>query len=453
MTVASKSEDQTAGESIFAEGDNHFRRVLLLVTIAVSLLILILPPGLYFFTALDFERHELASHSESLSTRIYRISLINPKLWMYQNERFEEILEDFSNEFENEINAKILTNKNEIVAEVGEKLSWPKISFEGKIVGFDSQIGQTVIDMDVTQILVKTLMAMLMGGGIALAMLVAMRVLPIRALNRTINERDEAYDLMAQMNSQLEERVQERTGELEVALETAVDASEAKSKFLASMSHELRTPLNAVLGFGQLLETIDDPPLSDEQLDCVKYILGSGNQLFELINEILELSKIESGQTKLQLEEIGPAEVIHECVDMLQMRATESDIRISVSSELDNFQPLKTDVSRFRQVALNIISNAVKYNRPGGEINISAEHNSTGELRILIADTGYGIPVDKQDKVFEPFDRLGRESGTIEGSGIGLTISKRLVELLGGDIDFKSEENAGSVFWIDLPLK
>ncbi len=240
--------------------------------------------------------------------------------------------------------------------------------------------------------------------------------------------------------------------EVELARQSAENANRAKSDFLSSMSHELRTPMNAILGFGQLLEHNPAHPLSDQQSDHVQQILKGGEHLLNLIDQVLELSKIEAGKIGLSVETVELEPLVQECVAMLVGRASNANIEIANETPDHPLPKLKSDRIRLQQILLNLLSNAVKYNRDGGKVTFSYEHLNDDRLRIMLKDTGHGIPADKQVDLFEPFCRLGREAGEIEGSGIGLTITKQLVELLGGFIDFESTEDEGSKFWIDIPI-
>ncbi|MBT7031294.1 MAG: PAS domain S-box protein [Rhodospirillaceae bacterium] len=239
---------------------------------------------------------------------------------------------------------------------------------------------------------------------------------------------------------------------LSEARKLADDANQAKSEFLSSMSHELRTPMNAILGFGQLLENNPHEPLSDAQRDHTRQILKGGEHLLDLINQVLELSKIESGNLNFLVETIAPAEVINEAITMVRGQANSKNLDIFFSPPEFGLPQLSTDRSRLLQILLNLLSNAIKYNREAGQVTITCEDRETGCLLISIADTGHGIPTQKWENLFEPFNRLGKETGDIEGTGIGLTITKQIVEMMDGQIGFESEENVGSTFWIELPI-
>ena len=240
--------------------------------------------------------------------------------------------------------------------------------------------------------------------------------------------------------------------ELLAAKERADAANRAKSEFLSRMSHELRTPMNAILGFSQVLQADPEEPLSPKQSAEVQEILNSGRHLLELINEVLDLAGVESGKVTLSIEVVDPGAIIESCMILAEPMAADRSIELVNGAAGAELARVSADETRFRQVLLNLVSNAVKYNREGGVVTIDANETEDGMARVSVTDTGPGIAVEKQDQLFEPFNRLGVKDSKIEGTGIGLTITKQLVELMGGRIGFESSLGKGSVFWIELPL-
>ncbi|MFM8331650.1 MAG: ATP-binding protein [Candidatus Methylumidiphilus sp.] len=234
---------------------------------------------------------------------------------------------------------------------------------------------------------------------------------------------------------------------LEYARQQAEAANRAKSVFLSSMSHELRTPLNAIFGFAQLLEM--EESLNAEQIDYAHEIMHAGRHLLDLITDVLDLSKIESGKVDLDIESVSCAGVVDDCLALLQAQAEKRGIRIDCGG-LETLV-LRADRVRLKQAILNLLSNAIKYNRPNGRVLIQATLGKPGRRRLAVADTGLGIAAEQMPKLFQPFNRLGAEGGNIEGTGIGLVITRRIVEMMGGEMGVASEAGRGSVFWIELP--
>lgn len=246
----------------------------------------------------------------------------------------------------------------------------------------------------------------------------------------------------------LEDRIRERTQELVQARDAAQAASLAKSNFLASMSHELRTPMNAVLGFSQLIEL----DATGAQAEQIREVLAAGHHMLTLIDEILDLARIEAGRTSVNMERVALDGVLRECssVVMPQVSANQLELRLEDLGAPDC--RVWADRVRLKQVLINLLSNAIKYNRPGGDIRLSARKLSDQQVRLQVSDSGQGIAPERQPHLFEAFNRLGRETSNIKGTGIGLVISKKLVEMMGGEIGFESRLNDGSDFWIDLPI-
>lgn len=228
-------------------------------------------------------------------------------------------------------------------------------------------------------------------------------------------------------------------------------ANQAKSKFLSSMSHELRTPLNAILGFSQLLELDFDQSLTSEQAVNVHQIRKNGAHLLDLITQVLDLTSIEAEEFKINYEAVNLGAFLRECIDLSASLASDRGIDFKLDLDTHNDVEISADPVRLRQVLLNLLGNAVKYNVDGGSISLSATVFRDGMVMIRVSDTGIGIPPSQRDLVFAPFERLGHESGKIEGTGIGLVIAKQTIEAMQGTIGFESEEGKGSEFWIKIP--
>jgi PAS domain S-box-containing protein len=279
------------------------------------------------------------------------------------------------------------------------------------------------------------------------------------AIKEDITDRKQIQDQLKDLNQHLEEKIKERTLDLEnanisllKANEEAQKANKAKIDFLSKMSHELRTPMNSILGFGQLLQMSE---LTSVQEKGVQHILDSGKHLLNLINEVLDISRIESGRISISVEPIEVYDVIHEITDSLLFSANQKGI--SINSQLNNTIPIyvSADRQRLKQVLINLANNAIKYNNEGGEVNIVVDKKPTTEegytpIRISVIDNGWGVEEKDLEKIFIPFERIGAEKTNVEGTGLGLAVVKQLIDLMGGKVGVKSKPGEGSTFWIEL---
>ncbi|MGZ8853311.1 MAG: hybrid sensor histidine kinase/response regulator [Thermoanaerobaculia bacterium] len=262
--------------------------------------------------------------------------------------------------------------------------------------------------------------------------------------------RDQAGDLrgFAKLTRDLTARQRIET-EMTNAKAAAEKANLAKSDFLSSMSHELRSPLNAILGFAQLMDS-ESPPPTVSQKESIVQILNAGWYLLELINEILDLAVIESGKLSMSQEPISVAEVMVECQAMIEPQAQRRGIRMTFP-RFDVPTYVRADRTRLKQVIINLLSNAIKYNAEGGTVVIDCCGDHTpGRVRISVTDTGNGLSSEQMTQLFQPFNRLGQEANAEQGTGIGLVVSKRLMELMDGVVGVESKVGSGSVFWIEL---
>ena len=240
-------------------------------------------------------------------------------------------------------------------------------------------------------------------------------------------------------------RIEHSLNEKKIELERA---NLAKDRFLASMSHELRTPLNAILGFAQLLANESLPSTAAQKKDFTHSIVTAGRHLLTLINEILDLAKVESGTLTLSVEPVALADILQESWTMISPVGNQRGIRM-VFPRTSDYHVL-ADRTRLKQVILNLLSNAIKYNREAGAMVVDCSVTEGGRVRLSVQDTGPGLNKEQMAALFQPFNRLGQEAGAEEGTGIGLVVTKRLVELMGGSIGVTSSLGIGSVFWIEL---
>jgi signal transduction histidine kinase/ActR/RegA family two-component response regulator len=259
----------------------------------------------------------------------------------------------------------------------------------------------------------------------------------------------EANSNLRSAHAELETRVGERTAELQRAVEEADRANHAKSEFLSRMSHELRTPLNAILGFGQIL---DKQPLTPLQEESVQYILKGGRHLLDLINEILDLARVEAGHIELSLEPIALAEIICESCALVRPLAAERTISLDSGAATFGGSHVLADRQRLKQALINLLSNAIKYNRSGGQVRVYCFPRPDNRLCIAVQDTGMGMTPEEQQRLFIPFERLDAARSGVEGTGLGLALAHRLVTAMGGSLTLESLPGEGTTFFLELPL-
>jgi len=244
----------------------------------------------------------------------------------------------------------------------------------------------------------------------------------------------------------------QKEAELIQAKDVAEKASYAKSEFLSRMSHELRTPMNAILGCGQLLEADYSSTLTPEQLTCANEILNAGNHLLELINDVLDISQIESGNITLSIEDVNIFEIIKSSISLVQGQAESAGIAINLVASACEQSYVRADLLRLKQCMVNLLSNAIKYNNKGGKVDVECRLVGNGLIHVEVRDNGMGMSPQQVASLFQPFERLGAENTEIEGTGIGLSIVKQLIEMMDGSVSVTSEQGVGSCFAMDLVL-
>jgi CheY-like chemotaxis protein/nitrogen-specific signal transduction histidine kinase len=265
-----------------------------------------------------------------------------------------------------------------------------------------------------------------------------------------ITQQKQTEEKLSRYRDNLKEEVQQRTAELIKAKKNAEDANRAKSDFLANMSHELRTPLNAILGFSNLMK--NDPLMAENQKYNLDIINRSGEHLLRLINDILDMAKIESGRVQLENKTFDLGAIVRDVTDMMRVRAEEKSLRLMIDQTSQFPRYIVGDEYRLRQILINLTGNAIKYTQQGEVIiRLGTKNNRANHLLIEVADTGIGISIEDQKQIFDPFIQLGDRKG-IKGTGLGLTITRQFVNMMGGNISLESSIGKGSTFKVDLPL-
>ena len=242
-----------------------------------------------------------------------------------------------------------------------------------------------------------------------------------------------------------------RVAELKRLKEEAESANRTKSEFLSRMSHELRTPLNAVLGFAQILLFDDAMRLAPAQRDSVNEIIAAGRHLLAIVDEMLDLTRIEMGKLRIELDTLVVSEIVGECVSMVQAQAEARCVAVASHVPAGaGQQTAVADRTRVRQILLNLLSNAIKYNIVGGQVEVTIDQPAPGRVRVSVSDTGPGLSSEQIEQLFVPFQRLDAERIRCEGLGLGLALSKQLAEAMGGTIGASSQPGAGCTFWLEL---
>jgi signal transduction histidine kinase len=269
-------------------------------------------------------------------------------------------------------------------------------------------------------------------------------------LSQTNLELTKTNQKLQNLNQSLEDKIKEQTFEIEEKVQKAEAANTAKSVFLSNMSHEFRTPLNGILGFAQMLDLNKDKNLTEKQQSWIDQIMKAGTMLLDIVNDVLDLAKIESGHTEYEPELLNPIEIIEECQTLLKPLADKRGVHLSLNT-MDTDQ-VYCDPSKLKQTLLNLTNNAIKYSKENGDVIVGCHMHNDTTIEFYVKDNGLGIPEDEIERIFEPFHRVNEITKNIEGTGVGLSIVKTNVELMNGKISLDSTYGEGSCFTILLPI-
>jgi signal transduction histidine kinase len=401
----------------------------------------------------------------------------NPEMWEFQRLRIEEYLTQRPGRGEKEIR-RVLNNQNEVVAESADELETPLMMYAKMLTDAGIVVGKLEIYRSVRPLLVKTGLVALFMTPLGFGMYLLIRHLPIRAIHQAEQALRRSEDDLRRSSDLLEVKVQKRTRELAVAKEAAESSSRTKSEFLANMSHELRTPLNHIIGFTELVANKQCGGLNPEQEEYLNDVLDSSRHLLSLINDILDLSKVEAGKLELQLSQVPPRILFNNGLAMFKEKALKR--RIKLSADINGIpETIPADERKLKQIIYNLLANAVKFTPDGGRVCLGARKLMSSEMEvgsrerqriytelrtqhselkgefieISVQDTGIGIKEKDLERIFTPFEQGDNSASRhYQGTGLGLSLTRRLVELHGGKIWAESEgEGRGSKFVFVIP--
>jgi signal transduction histidine kinase len=410
------------------------RRRVRRIALAIAVLVGLLVPSVNFYLLSAEQRSGLDIVVRLMAAELRRTIYTQGETWVYVPHRLEPIT-DIARVHPDQLRVVLSDGAgNEVLADgVMPAAPYIRLSQPVEVIGQGSAIIEIVASR--RALMVATAIATLIGFGAAVLIFVAVDVLPMRALVRTV--------------AALEAR-SASAREAQAARVAAEQANRSKSMFLANMSHELRTPLNAILGFTELLEMTAASSLTDRQRGYLGDILKAGRHLLHLIDEILDLARVESGKMPVKPETVAIGDVVEEAVDLVRAIAERQGLSIAALPAIDPAMTVIADRVRLTQVLANVLSNAVKYNRPDGAIEVLFEADDT-HVRVGVRDTGNGIPAARLGDLFKPFSRLDADMTNIGGTGIGLALSSRLMMMMDGELTVDSKVGVGSTFWMKLP--
>jgi len=389
----------------------------------------------------------LEHEAEDAAERVERYAYASGETWHYSRERLADMI-GFSRH-DDRLSFRSLEDQNgQVLLTLGAAIEWPSLTARAQIVVGDERAGQVTLTTSARPFLARLAGFVLAGLALGVMVFGAVHYFPSRALRRVLKDLiDTQNDLRAQVG-----KTSKALALAEIEQHRAEQASRAKSEFLASMSHELRTPLNAIIGFSDLMASNLHGPLNAEYDDYAKHINQSGQNLLRIINDILDIAKIDAGQLQPDIEQLDAASIVESCVGLLRPQAENTKLELYFQRPVRMDCRVTADPRRMKQALLHLLSNAVKFTPPEGEISIMMAARKPGMIDVIIQDTGIGMTDQQIAMAFQPFSQVdGSLARKYEGTGLGLVLAKRLTELQGGELILESVHGVGTKVTLRMP--
>lgn len=437
----------------------ELRRRLRAFATIIGLITALIVPSVYFYASYESLNKSSTDHVSVAADRVSQLVFEQPLMWQFLGQRIIGILSKIQEDTRYASRFVVLDDQGNVVASTPHVRDYALLKIQTDIGDIASPSGSIILYMDTLPIWIDTGLWLVLGVILGGSSYFTFQAFPMREL---VKAETRLTELNRNLSVLVDERTKDLTQEIEMRKRVEEDliqsknlaelANKAKSDFLSSMSHELRTPMNSILGFTQLMARAPaDSHVSDHK-QRINLILNNGDHLMTMIDQLLDMSRIETGDFEAVLDDIDVSSMIEECIKLSESLIFTQNIRLSVESFSDTHVIVLADENLLRQSFLNLFSNAIKYNSDPGTVKITIELVEIETIRVIVSDTGAGIPENKLSKLFTPFDRLGHEASNIQGSGLGLSITKTLIDKMGAKIGVNSKVGAGSQFWIELPF-
>jgi signal transduction histidine kinase len=444
-------------------------RVVRLIAAAFGLMIALIVPGVFLYEGISEQSKHLASTAALAAENLSRYVYSHDETWRYQPYRLVELLR-MSAVVTHPVWFAVTDSGGRPVAEFGEALPGPALRAQASVTAGTAEVGRVTVAISLIPQLIDAAWIALCSAALGLLGYAAVYFLPMRVLDRVLADLERTRRQLEQQVVETSRTCKELEHSHRVVDDTAVAlahalrqakeartiaeiASRTKSEFLANMSHELRTPLNAIIGFSELMSRQMLGPLgNDKYLGYVRDVEASGRHLLAIINDILDISKIESGQLELDRVPLDPRDVMDGCARLIRARARESGVNCVVKPVIESAPRIVADETKVKQILLNLLSNAVKFTRPGRDVRLSLESDANS-VTFVVADQGIGMSGDEIVVAVEPFRQVdGSLARRHEGTGLGLPLAKRLTELHGGTFAIASTKDHGTTVRVTLPI-